>query len=69
MPEQDGYDFINQIRRLLPEEGGQIPAIALTAYASDKDRDEAVEAGFQIHLSKPVMPDELTTVITQLLNL
>ncbi|MBW4510056.1 MAG: response regulator [Scytonematopsis contorta HA4267-MV1] len=68
MPEQDGYDFIHQIRKLPPEEGGQIPAIALTAYASDKDRDEAVEAGFQIHLSKPVMPDELTTVITQLLN-
>jgi PAS domain S-box-containing protein len=69
MPEQDGYDFIHQIRELPPEKGGQIPAIALTAYASDKDRDEAVEAGFQIHLSKPVMPDELTTVVTQLLKL
>jgi PAS domain S-box-containing protein len=68
MPEQDGYDFIHQIRRLPPEQGGKIPAIALTAYASDKDRDEVIEAGFQIHLSKPVMPDELTSVIAQLIN-
>ncbi len=68
MPEQDGYTFIRQVRVLPPALGGQIPAIALTAYAGDKDRQSAIAAGFQKHLSKPVVPDELIHAIAELVN-
>ena len=68
MPEQDGYTFIRQVRVLPPALGGQIPAIALTAYAGDKDRQSAIAAGFQRHLSKPVVPDELIHVIAELVS-
>ncbi|KAB8319660.1 response regulator [Tolypothrix campylonemoides VB511288] len=68
MPEQDGYSLIRQIRALPPEQGGDIPAIALTAYAGDRDRSLALAAGFQRHLSKPVMPDHLADVVVELVN-
>jgi CheY-like chemotaxis protein len=68
MPEQDGYTLIQQVRTLPRTQGGQIPAIALTAYAGEKDRQKAIAAGFQKHLSKPVAPDELTRVIVELLG-
>ena len=66
MPEEDGYSLIRKIRALPAEEGGDIPAIALTAYAGDKDRSLALAAGFQRHLSKPVMPDHLAHVVAAL---
>jgi PAS domain S-box-containing protein len=69
MPEEDGYSLIRQIRTLPQEQGGHIPAIALTAYASDKDSQQAIAAGFQKHLSKPVMPDQLVNVIVELVHL
>jgi CheY-like chemotaxis protein len=56
------------VRALPPEQGGQIPAIALTAYAREQDRDTAIAAGFQIHLSKPIVPDELVEAIGQLIG-
>ena len=68
MPEADGYSFIQQVRTLPPERGGRIPAIALTAYAREQDRDRAIAAGFQIHLAKPVVPDELVEAIVQLIS-
>ncbi|BAY43954.1 PAS/PAC sensor hybrid histidine kinase [Scytonema sp. HK-05] len=68
MPEQDGYSLIRQIRALPREQGGDIPAIALTAYAGDKDRSLALAAGFQRHLSKPVMPDHLANVVAELVK-
>ncbi len=68
MPELDGYNLIRQIRKLPPTLGGQIPAIALTAYAGEKDRQQALDAGFQKHLSKPVLPDRLVSVIVELMN-
>ncbi|WP_017315759.1 hybrid sensor histidine kinase/response regulator [Mastigocladopsis repens] len=68
MPEEDGYSLIRQVRALPPEKGGHIQAIALTAYAGDRDRHLAIAAGFQKHLSKPVMPDELANVVAQLLS-
>jgi signal transduction histidine kinase len=68
MPETDGYGLIRQIRNQPREKGGQIPAIALTAYAGDRDRQEALTAGFQKHLSKPVMPDELANVVAELVK-
>ncbi len=54
MPEMDGYTLIRQIRRLPADRGGRIPAIALTAYASEQDQQKALASGFQSHLSKPV---------------
>jgi CheY-like chemotaxis protein len=67
MPDMDGYMLIRQIRAMPPEQGGQILAIALTAYAGENDRQQALEAGFQHHLAKPVEPDELVKVILSLL--
>ena len=54
MPGEDGYSFIRRVRRLPPERGGTVPAAALTALAGDDDKKRAKEAGFQMHLAKPV---------------
>jgi CheY-like chemotaxis protein len=66
MPKVDGYTLIRQIRAMTPEQGGQIPAIALTAYVGEQDQRQALAAGFQIHVPKPVEPAELVAVIAQL---
>ena len=63
MPRVDGYAFIRQIRGLRPDQGGNTPAIALTAYARAEDRVTALVAGFQHHLAKPVEPAELIAVV------
>jgi PAS domain S-box-containing protein len=63
MPEVDGYDFIRSLRRLTREEGGRIPAVALTAYARAEDRRKALLAGFQNHSAKPMDPQELVIVV------
>ncbi|MBW4668277.1 MAG: response regulator [Cyanomargarita calcarea GSE-NOS-MK-12-04C] len=68
MPNEDGYTLIRKIRALPPEQGGKIPAIALTAYAAERDRNEAISAGFQKHISKPVNPEELAKAIAELLR-
>lgn len=54
MPYMNGYQFIREVRRLPDHQGGQTPAVALTAFDSPKDRARSLEAGFQKHLSKPV---------------
>jgi PAS domain S-box-containing protein len=59
MPDMDGYTLIQQIRALPIEQGGQIKAIALTAYAGDFNQQKATQAGFQKHIAKPVEPDLL----------
>jgi signal transduction histidine kinase/DNA-binding response OmpR family regulator len=59
MPDEDGYSLIRQIRRLRVEDGGETPAIALTAYAREEDRARAIAEGFQSHLAKPVDPRDL----------
>ncbi|MEG4209763.1 chemotaxis protein CheB [Microcoleus sp. S13_B4] len=66
MPEEDGYFLIRQVRALAAEAGGEIPAAALTAYASDKERQRAIEAGFQTHISKPVQPVQLALIVANL---
>jgi CheY-like chemotaxis protein len=66
MAGENGYELIRQVRALEPAEGGRIPAIAVTAYASVGDRRRALLAGFQTHLSKPVEPDDLLAVILSL---
>ncbi len=66
MPVEDGYSLIRRLRQLPPDHGGQIPAIALTAYARDEDRIRALTAGFQMHLTKPVEPRQLIEAIAHL---
>ncbi len=66
MPEVDGYSLIEQIRSISPEQGGNIPAIALTAYAGDSDRSRLLAAGFQAHIAKPVDMDQLLLAIADL---
>jgi PAS domain S-box-containing protein len=66
MPLEDGYSLIRKVRQLSAEQGGQIPAIALTAYARAEDRTRAIASGFQIHIAKPVEPTELATVVANL---
>lgn len=68
MPEMDGYTLIRQLRAMPPEQGGRIPAIALTAYAQETDRQEVLQAGFQRHLTKPVEPVALLATIGSLLD-
>ncbi len=63
MPEMDGYALIEEIRRLPPERGGGLPAVALTAYAGIPDGIRVRAAGYQSHISKPVEPAELATVV------
>ena len=66
MPGEDGYALIRQVRALDPELGGQIPAIALTAYVREKELIESKAAGFQRHIAKPVEPDQLVSIIAEL---
>jgi signal transduction histidine kinase/CheY-like chemotaxis protein len=66
MPDEDGYSLISKIRALPAEQGGQIPAAALTAYARAEDRMRVLRSGFQFHLPKPVDAAELVTVIASL---
>ncbi|MDP5339095.1 MAG: ATP-binding protein [Nodularia sp. (in: cyanobacteria)] len=68
MPDMDGYMLIHQVRTLTPEAGGQIPAIALTAYARDDDEQQALQAGYQMHLSKPVNTEKLVAAIVKLVS-
>lgn len=63
MPEQDGYALLRRVRLLESNQGGRIPAVALTAYARAEDRKAALLAGFQSHVAKPVEPGELIAVI------
>ena len=62
MPHEDGYWLIQQVRALAPEDGGAIPAVALTALARAEDRLRALRAGFQAHTAKPVETAELIYV-------
>ncbi len=63
MPQMDGYMLLRQIRTL--PQGGQIPAIALTAYAGELDRVSAIAAGFQCHISKPIDPEIVIEILVE----
>lgn len=66
MPDMDGYELVRQVRLWTTEQGKQIPAIALTAYAGEYDQQQAIKAGFQQHLAKPVDPIELVETVARL---
>jgi len=63
LPDEDGYELIRQIRQHEVEQGGFLPAVALTGYARAEDRARILAAGFQAHVPKPVEPVELTATI------
>jgi signal transduction histidine kinase/CheY-like chemotaxis protein len=66
MPGEDGYSLIRKVRSLNPEQGGKIPAVALTAFATTEDRNQAITAGYQEYIAKPVEPKELVDILVQL---
>ena len=66
MPNEDGYESIGKVRQLKNEEGGKVPAIALTAFARSEDRRRAILNGFQMHIAKPVEPSELIAMVASL---
>jgi CheY-like chemotaxis protein len=66
MPGKDGYALIRRVRSRDKERGGRIPAAALTAYARAEDRLQALNAGYQMHIPKPVEPAELVAVVAAL---
>jgi signal transduction histidine kinase/DNA-binding response OmpR family regulator len=66
MPVEDGLSFIRRVRALSRDEGGRVPAVALTAYARLEDRTRALRAGFNSHVAKPVEASELLAVLTSL---
>jgi CheY-like chemotaxis protein len=69
MPEEDGYALLRKIRALPPEHGGRIPAVALTAHSLVQDRLQSLRAGFQSHVPKPVVPEELVEVVASVIHL
>jgi PAS domain S-box-containing protein len=68
MPDMDGYMLMQQLRALPPEQGGQVKAIALTAYAGDFNQQQALQAGFQRHIAKPIEPLALVEAIATLIQ-
>ena len=66
MPGEDGYDLIHKVRATETGRPSKLPAVALTAYAKVEDRIRALSAGFQAHVTKPVEPMEIATVIASL---
>ncbi len=67
MPEEDGYTLIRRVRALADNEGGNVPAIALTAYASLEDATAALTAGYQRHISKPIDVAQLIGAVGELI--
>ncbi|HXQ73018.1 MAG TPA: ATP-binding protein [Pyrinomonadaceae bacterium] len=66
MPDEDGYSFIGRVRSLADNDGGNTPAAALTAYAREEDRKQALAAGYQMHIAKPIAAAQLVIMIAKL---
>jgi CheY-like chemotaxis protein len=68
LPVKNGYDLIRDLRALGPDQGGRTPAIALTANAGPDERMKLLAAGYQMQITKPVDPAELSQAIANLAN-
>lgn len=68
LPDEDGYTLLRRVRTWETARGLQIPAVALTAYAREEERIQALLAGFQIHIPKPLKPSELVNAIASLVE-
>jgi CheY-like chemotaxis protein len=62
MPNRDGFELLQDIRSLGPENGGSVPVIAMTAFGRDIDRNRTIAAGFKVHLDKPFTPGKLEAI-------
>jgi len=69
MPDEDGYSFIRRVRSLPRAEGASVPALALTAFAREEDRAQALRAGYTAHVGKPVDPEVLTSAVKNLADI
>jgi CheY-like chemotaxis protein len=65
MPHLDGYEFLRKLRAA-GYDAARLPAIALTAFSRTQDRDDALAAGFQLHMAKPVRSDALVNAVANL---
>jgi signal transduction histidine kinase/DNA-binding response OmpR family regulator len=65
MPNEDGYALIGKVRKMKSKRARQTPAVALTAYVTNEDRERALAAGFRLHVSKPIEPANLVMLIAQ----
>jgi CheY-like chemotaxis protein len=68
MPNRDGFELLEDIRALGPENGGSVPVIAMTAFGRVIDRNRAIAAGFKVHLDKPFAPEKLLAAIQLILK-
>lgn len=68
MPNEDGYSLIKRLRALESGREKEIPAVALTAYATDEDRSQALSAGFQMHVAKPIEPESFVTSVAEVIG-
>ena len=69
LPGEDGYKLISRVRALSPEDGGKLPAAAITAYARSDDATRALAAGYQRHAPKPIAPTTLAALVAGLANM
>jgi CheY-like chemotaxis protein len=69
LPGADGYTFISELRRMPADQGGQLPVIAVTAYATAEDRRTALHAGFYEHIAKPFVPETLIWTISRAIEM
>jgi CheY-like chemotaxis protein len=68
MPDEDGYTLIRRVRGLSALRGGDVPAVAVTAYGRVEDRVRSLEAGYDVHITKPVEPAALIAVVASLVK-
>ncbi len=68
MPGEDGYAFLRRVRRLPPQQGGCIPALALTAFSAPGECTRAIEAGFTAYLAKPVSAEGIASAVADLIR-
>jgi len=68
MPKMDGYELLEHVRQLAPEEGGDAPIIALTGRSDAEERRKALQAGFARFLTKPIDPEQLVHEICNVLE-
>lgn len=68
MPNENGYSFLRNLRQVLPEDGGTIPALALTGFTLPEHRQRAFDAGFNLHLAKPLEPNLVLQAVAELLQ-
>ena len=65
MPNEDGFSLIGKMRKMKSKRARETPAVALTAYVTNEDRERALAAGFQRHVAKPIEPAALVALIVE----